>query len=54
MIRTFSAAFLAGTLLAANTQAQTPADLPHLVSHDGHNALMVDGAPFLMLVCAGQ
>ena len=39
---------VAALLVAAGAQAQTN-DLPRLVSHDGRNALIVDGAPFLML-----
>ena len=34
---------------AAPVAAQAPTSLPHLVSNNGHHALFVDGAPFLML-----
>jgi len=50
MIRTSYAPLLAAALFAAaGAQAQSLTELPHLVTHDGHSALMVDGAPFLML-----
>ena len=39
-------AFAAATLAHA---ADVPADRPHLVSRDGRHALMVDGAPFVIL-----
>jgi beta-galactosidase GanA len=53
-VRTIAAAVAAialtsvgtGTPAAAQNHA---ADLPHLISHHGHHALIVDGAPFLML-----
>jgi len=35
--------------LAFGAQAAAPADLPRLVQQDGRHALMVDGAPFLVL-----
>ncbi len=44
---------LAATLLASSPlRAQPPADVPHVETRDGRHALIVDGAPFLML--AGQ
>ena len=49
MIRHLSTSlFGAALLLATGAQAQT-ADLPHIATHDGRHALMVDGAPFLVL-----
>lgn len=50
MIRTYAAAFAAAMLAAAPLHAATVTDpLPH-VAHDGdRSALMVDGAPYLML-----
>ncbi len=49
-------AMCALAMLAANAEAATPsatsaraAAMPHLVQKDGHYALIVDGAPFVML-----
>ncbi len=36
-------------LVAAQAGAKAPAPLPHLLTKDGRTALMVDGAPFVML-----
>jgi hypothetical protein len=36
-------------LLAAVTRAGTPTQLPKIVAQNGRHALLVDGAPFLML-----
>jgi beta-galactosidase GanA len=48
MIRHLSASLLATAILMTGTvQAQT--SLPQLVSRDSHHALLVDGAPFLIL-----
>ena len=49
MIRTLNAPLLAAALFVATAARAEAPELPHLVSHDGHNALVVDGAPFLML-----
>jgi beta-galactosidase GanA len=46
------AACLALTLAAASLQTAAATDLPRIVERDGRHALMVDGAPFLVL--AGQ
>ncbi|MEG8054868.1 beta-galactosidase [Sphingomonas aerolata] len=40
---------LAATLFAGTAHAQTATEVPRLVTRDGHHALMVDGAPWLML-----
>ena len=41
-----SAVFAAGTSAAAQDR---PTAMPHIASQDGHHALIVDGAPFVML-----
>jgi hypothetical protein len=40
---------LACALVAQSAAAQTATPLPRLESRDGHHALIVDGAPFVML-----
>ena len=40
---------LAGMLLVAAPGAAQSTEVPHIVSRNGHHALNVDGAPFLML-----
>jgi beta-galactosidase GanA len=43
------AAAVAALLLSAPAAGQAPTDMPRLESRDGRHALIVDGAPFLML-----
>lgn len=46
----FRALFLAASLMATSPlAAQPPGDIPHVETKNGHHALIVDGAPFLML-----
>jgi beta-galactosidase GanA len=47
--RTLAGLTLAATLFAGTAHAQTATEVPRLVTRDGHHALMVDGAPWLML-----
>ena len=48
-MKPFTSRLLATSLLLAAAGAHAASDLPRIVSDNGRHALMVDGAPFLML-----